>query len=961
MVAATMLGAAPSAQAAFGFRPGSEGVEMKAVEADGSPAEAAGGHPYAVTTDVNFNLAGGGPYSQDDVRDLRIDLPPGMVENPNVVESCTAARFSTPRNSPFQESTSGESCPLQSQLGIVTVRGAFPGGARSFGLFKLDPPPGFLAYMGTSPFGSPIAFGTRVRSEGGVFGLTLEAHNISQQLDLSGLEITLWGDPWLVGHDSQRGDCLNEEDPSAGFGSAAVLDSDPPPELAKTKYKPGTCSIGNPLLLPPLAYLTLPTACAPPATVVTASAWQPAAPASASFQAPALKGCEPRFQGTSGTAQPLTERASSPSGLDFNLEVNQETLTKNVTLAGRIVPNVLASSQIKRAVVTLPDGMTVNPSVAAGLGVCTPAEYAAETVSSPPGAACPNASRIGEVTIKSPLSAKPIEGGLFLAEPYNNPSSSLLALYVVAKDPVRDLLVKLPGEVAADPGSGRLVVTFDQLPQLPYSHLNVHLRESQRAPLATPPACGTYATETALNPWLDPGQTLSKSTFFTLANGIGGDTCPPASAPFAPGAAGGTYNRNAGSYSPFYLHLTRSDADQEITSYSAQLAPGLLGKIAGVPFCPESAIDAAAHNSGVAETEHPSCPEASKIGHTTAGYGLGDALAYAPGNLYLAGPYHGSPLSVVAVDSATVGPFDLGVIIIRSAIRIDPLTAQVSIDSAGSDPIPHIVKGIPLHLRDIRIYMDRQNFMVNPTSCEPSTVTSSLNGSGAVFSNPADDTTASVASPFQVSFCSSLPFKPRIDLRLKGGTRRGRFPTLKTTVSARPGDANIGRASVNLPQSLFLEQGHIGTICGRPQSAAGNCPAESIYGKARAITPLMDEPLEGPVYLRASDNPLPDLVAALSGRGIRIDVVGRIDSKRGGMRATYTVLPDAPLTKFSLTLRGGKHGLLVNSDDICRSRPATARMVGQNNSTAVLHARLINPKCKKKQGKSKRGKKQGGR
>jgi hypothetical protein len=606
--------------------------------------------------------------------------------------------------------------------------------------------------------------------------------------------------------------------------------------------------------------------------------------------------------------------------------------------------------------------MTINPSVAAGLGVCTPSQYEAETVSSVFGQGCPDASRIGDVTVDSPISTKPIEGALFLAQPYDNPSHSLIALYIVAKDPDRDLLVKLAGEVAADPASGRLVATFDQLPQLPYSHLNVRFRESQRAPLATPAACGDYDTETDLTPWLDPTALLRGSTRFTLQSGIGGGPCAPAAAPFAPQAAGGTYNRNAGSYTPFYLHLARSDADQEITSYSAQLPPGLLGKIAGVPFCPDAAIAAAAADSGFAEAAHPSCPEASRIGHTTSGYGLGDALAYAPGNLYLAGPYHGSALSVVAVDSATVGPFDLGVIVVRSAIRIDPLTAQVSIDSAGSDPIPHIVKGIPLHLRDIRVFIDRPEFMINPTSCERFGVTSTLSGSGATFSNPADDSTAAIANPFQVSFCSSLGFKPKIDLRLKGGTRRGRFPSLTATVTPAPGQANIGKASVTLPPSLFLEQGHITGICSRPQAAAGKCPASSVYGKARAITPLLGEPLEGPVYLRASEGKLPDLVAALSGRGIRIDVVGRIDSKKGGMRATYETLPDAPVTKFALTLAGGRHGLLVNSDDVCHSPPASARMVGQNNKGVILKPPLADPACKKGKKKRKRNHKaHGGR
>ena len=309
---------------------------------------------------------------------------------------------------------------------------------------------------------------------------------------------------------------------------------------------------------------------------------------------------------------------------------------------------------------------------------------------------------------------------------------------------------------------------------------------------------------------------------------------------------------------------------------------------------------------------------------------------------------------MVAVDSATVGPFDLGVIIVRSAIRVDPQTAQISIDSAGSDPIPHIVKGIPLHLRDIRVYIDRPTFMVNPTSCERFSLTSTLNGSGVDFSTPADDSLASATNPFQVSFCSSLDFEPRMQMRLKGGTKRGRYPSLSTTVTPQPGDANIGAATVTLPPSIFLAQNHIETICSRPQSSAGRCPPGSIYGKAGAITPLMEEPLEGPVYLRASENKLPDLVADISGRGVRIEVVGRIDSQRGGLRATYDTLPDGLVSKFSLTLNGGRRGLLVNSDDICASKPARARMVGQNGKVVVLKPKLQHAKCKKKsKGKKK--------
>jgi hypothetical protein len=420
-------------------------------------------------------------------------------------------------------------------------------------------------------------------------------------------------------------------------------------------------------------------------------------------------------------------------------------------------------------------------------------------------------------------------------------------------------------------------------------------------------------------------------------------------------------NANASAYSPFYLHLTRTDSEQEITSYSADLPKGLLGKIAGIPFCPENRIEAAKQQTGAESATAPACPASSLIGHTYTGYGVGSTLSYAPGTLYLAGPYNGSPISVVAIDSAKVGPFDLGTVVIRSAIRIERQTAQVSIDSAGSDPIPHILSGFPLRLRDIRVYIDRPSFMVNPTSCDPFSVTSTLTGAGAVFSNPADDSSAASPSAYQVSNCSGLGFAPRLKLNLKGGHERGDHPTLKAIVTPRQGDSNIGQATVTLPPKIFLAQESIETICTQKQFNAHACPKGSEYGRATAVTPLMDEPLSGPVYLRSSGDAraLPDLVAAIAGRGVEIDVLGKIDSRKGGLRARFDVLPDAPLSKFTLFLRGGDRGIITNATDVCANpQVATAKFIGQDNAVQALRVRL-GVKCGKKHKQG--GKKKGGR
>jgi hypothetical protein len=547
-----------------------------------------------------------------------------------------------------------------------------------------------------------------------------------------------------------------------------------------------------------------------------------------------------------------------------------------------------------------------------------------------------------------------VKGAIFLAEPDDrataapaaeNPFDSLLALYMVAKLSERGVLVKVAGKLVPDPVTGRLTATFDDLPQLPYSNLKLHFREGQRAPLVTPSACGSFATEVALTPWNDPGDVARSAPQFTIARGIGaGEACPAGEIPpFAPGSVGGTLSGGAGQYTPFSLRLTRADSEQELTSYSATLPPGLTGKIAGIPYCPDAAIAAAKLKTGREEERHPSCPAASEIGHTISGYGASSVLAYAPGKLYLAGPYNGSTFSVVAINSATVGPFDLGVVTVRSAIRVDRRTAQVSIDSAGSDPIPHILSGVPIHLRDVRVYIDRPETTLNPTSCDPFAVVSTLTAAGRFFSDPRDDGTAQVANRFQVSNCSALGFAPRLGFRLKGGTKRGDYPSLRANLRPRRGDANIARATVTLPPSQFLEQDHIDTVCTRRQFATENCPRGSRYGQATAITPLLAAPLRGPVYLRSSDNTLPDLVVPLRGNGIAIDVVGRIDSHRGGIRASFDVVPDAPVTRFALTLKGGGRSLLVNAENLCahpRRQRALVRFVGHANRGAISHPLL---------------------
>jgi hypothetical protein len=922
-----------AAQAAFGFRPGTEGFSAAALNADGSPTTQSGAHPHAFKTAVGLDA--GSPDAS--LRDLSISLPPGFLVNPTAVAECSRAAFQTPRSTSKPGSLSGESCPNSSQVGVVRVEAG--GTTRYFGLFNLVSPQGSAASIGASPFGVPLVFDVHLREPD---NLSLELVGLSQSLDLRSLRLTIWGTPWWGDtrpsetHDPQRGNCLDEESGGSLASNCQVFGPGVPAPEGQTK-----------------SYLTMPTTpCGQPLEfTATAISWQ-GVDSRAVATAPALTKCNKAL--TTPKVQLMTDIGAARTGLAFNLAVNDG--------GGILNPGGIARPAIRTAIASLPEGLTINPSLGVGLGVCEEADFARETPNSEPGTGCPNASKIGTVTVEGALGlAEPLQGSIYLARPYANPFGTLLSVYMLARSPRRGLIVKSVGKIEPDLATGRLIVTFEDLPRLLYTHFTLTLREGQRSTLISPPACGTYWAGLDIASWAEPTVFKHESSGFAINRGEGGGLCPGGGAPpFAPGLLAGSINPIAGAYTPFYLRVTRADGEQEITSYSATLPPGLLAKLAGVATCPDTAIAAAATRSGAQEQESPSCPAASSIGRTMAGYGVGDVLAWAPGGLYLAGPYHGAPLSIAAIDAATIGPFDLGTVVVRQAIRVDPRSGQVSLDPLGSDPIPHILGGIPLHLRDIRVYVDRPSFMVNPTSCDAMQASSHVGGAGPNPFDPADDTSADSGQRYQVLSCSALGFRPGLSLRLRGSTKHGGYPSLRAVYRPRHG-ANLKAVSVRMPPSTFLAQEHIDQVCTRVQFAAGNCPAGSVYGRARALTPLLDEPLVGPVYLRSSRTAVPDLVADLYGRGIEIEVPGRIDSSRGGIRANFESLPDAPVTSFTMTLFGGKRGLIANAEAPCQGiHRANGRFVAQSNLTAIRRTR-VRAQCKPAKRKGKKQRAQGGR
>lgn len=925
--------AASSASAQFGIEPGS--FDSNSIDQNGHAMLLAGTHPFASTTGFDLKTEiYSGPGEEHGLpvpegghmRTVKVEVPAGLVGNPLATPRCKVTEFAKGfiNPGPFKP------CPDSTQVGIAEIdMNLFGEHATMDGaIYNLTPGVGQPALFGFWAFIVPVYVNPTIRSNGD-YGLDVNVPNIDESTVITGTRLTFWGVPGSPIHDMERGNPL--------FGNCGDGTAKP--------CKSGASE--TPLL-------TNPFDCAhgPFQMNMSVESWEGALDTASMLthddegNPRGVERCDRvPFEPTIESKQ-TTNDAETPTGLDFELKA---------PVAGLLNAEGLAESPIKKAVVRLPDGVSLNPSAGEGLGVCSPADYAREDVDIVTGSGCPNSSKLGSVDIETPLLAEHLQGSVYLAASDNpktpehgaeNPFDSLISIYIVARSPERGIVVKAVGKVEPDEKTGQIVTTFDDLPQLPFSNLKIHFREGQRSPLVSPPNCGTYTTVAEMTPWSNQSQVRTVKDQFVVQHGVGGGPCSGGTPPFHPNIQAGTLNNDAGAFSPFYLRMFRGDDEQEITNFSADLPTGMVAKLAGIPKCSDAALAKAAANTGLEEKENPSCPAASQVGRATVGYGVGTVLNYSPGKVYLAGPYHGTPVSIATVTSALIGPFDVGTVIVRSAFRVDGETGQVHVDSKGSDPIPHILDGILLHLRDIRLYMDRSGFTLNPTNCDRMNVQALITGSGGDFVNAADDQALPVTTPFQAAGCGLLEFKPKLAFRLKGGTHRGDYPALTTTLRARRGDANISKAVVTLPHSEFLAQEHIGTVCTRVQFAADNCSAASVYGYAKAVTPLLDKPLQGPVYLRSSSHPLPDLVADLGGE-IQVTLVGRIDSVHGGIRTTFGTVPDVPVTKFILKMRGGKKGLLVNSRNLCKAPGrAEAKLGAQNGKARVTHP-LLKTRCRK--------------
>jgi uncharacterized repeat protein (TIGR01451 family) len=904
-----------------------DGFTARALDEAGHDYVVAGGHPFEAATTFSFPTyrTPTGESPVEDVKDIFVVLPPGFIGNAAAFPRCPLGGLQS-----FPPS-----CPSGSAVGQISFGTNGQAGQVSR-IYNMAPERGYPAELAFKSFNNAVVAYPVLRPDNGVYGVTIDTPGAAR-VGITSIGFTLYGIPSL--HN--------------GLGGPEI------PLLSN----PVNCVETN------------------AATKISVDSWQNPGPVlpngapdlsdprwkTAIEPAPQLAGCDapgladqftPTFD-----ARPVQNggpiESDSPAGLRVELDfaqANDPTNPEYIFGAKEYDPSIPQAPELKNATVKLPVGVSISPSAADGLGACS------DLASDPAGdqvnyddtkpVSCPDSSKVGTVTGISPLlathdpvtdkvtGAEPIEGDVYIVKPHpgdlKQGQDGTYRLLIVLEDAERGINVKLPGVTTADKSTGQLTATFAENPQLPVSHLELDLNPGPRAPLATPTTCGHFTTTTDLVPWSTPGTPdAHPSSSFDINSGC---AATPGQRPFAPTLSAGTESSAAGAASPFVLKITRGDGEQELSQVDTTLPKGLLATLKGVPYCSDAAIAAAGSKSGAAEQASSSCPAASQIGTITAGAGPGTNPYYVSGKAYLAGPYKGAPLSVAFITPAVAGPFDLGNVVVRAALQVNPETAQVTVKT---DPLPQILDGVPLRLRSVVARVDRPNFTLNPTNCEPMAVTASIGGASGASATPSNS--------FQVGNCEALAFKPSLKISLKGATRRTGHPALKAVVTYPKGGgyANIARAQVSLPHSEFLDQGNIGKACTRVLLAQHACPAASIYGKVTAWTPLLEKPLEGPVYLVGGYGyKLPALVAELNGQ-IQVLLVGKVDTdKNKGIRNTFEAVPDAPVERFVLEMKGGKkYGLLENSEDICRKPQKAGVAFGAQNGRAKTFSVKIANSC----------------
>jgi hypothetical protein len=867
---------------------------------DGAPYTQAGGHPYGFTTRIDFNndhahhpeegtdSAGHrAATSVQDIKDLAVDLPLGFLGSALATPKCTLAQLSTGGGGGVGNASS---CPPASQVGYITTEPSNEAGVDSR-LFNMVPERGVASEFGfyDNLRGSHVLYASVVPTPKGYVLRTTSPD--APQVSLVDIEVTLYGNP------------------AARDGAGGT----------------------------PVALFTNPSSCSgePLVTSIHMDSWQSPGrfnadgtpdfsdPAwvSSTSESPPVTGCNLlRFE-PSLSVRPETAVADSPTGLSVDVRVPQSE-----------DPETLATSPLRDAAVMLPAGLTLNPSAATGLGACSEAQIGLGSAGEP---TCPGSSKIGSVEVSTPLVEGTLVGSVYLARQNENPFHTLLAGYIVIDDPTTGVVVKLPGSLTPDPSTGQITGVFKDNPQFPVGDLKLHFFGGARGELATPTGCGTYTTTSDLMPWSAPdsGPDATPSDSFPINTG-----CVSA---FTPGFTAGSTSTQAGGYSPFTLSLSRSDGDQTLGGVSVTLPQGLLGKIAGIPRCPDANANAG------------TCPEVSRVGTVNVGAGVGPDPLFVAGKAYLTGPYNGGPYGLVVEVPAVAGPFDLGMVAVRQSLRIDPHTAQVT---DVSDAFPTILQGIPLRVRRVDVTLDRPGFTFNPTNCTPMAVTGTVSSTAGA--------TASVSSRFQAGGCRELAFKPSFKVSTQARTSKKNGASLDVKVAYPAGaQANIRSVAVTLPKALPSRLSTIQQACTEAafNTNPASCPAGSNIGTATATTPVLANPLTGPAYLVSHGGAaFPDVVIVFQSEGVTLDLVGSVNIKKQVTSSAFNSVPDAPISSFELKLPEGPHSGLAAvlpakaKGNLCgTSLTMPTTLTGQNGAQLKQNTKIQITGCPKTKKKTK--------
>jgi hypothetical protein len=877
------------------------------VGVDGLGESQAGAHPYELDTTIAPNAVFRespegfeNNTSVEDLRDVVVDLPLGVAGSGVSTPRCTLVRLGSkgPDEKPGEDRQGRSGCPKDTAIGYIQT---LPEGNVSADtpIYNILPEKGYAAELGfiDGTGTTHVLYVTLAPTpEGYVLRTTSKE---LPQVALTEILADVYGDPATRDKASVPAPATftNPEDCTGEPLTTTIL--------IDSWQNPGSYNAdGSPNLSDPR--------------------W-----ASSSYQSAPVTGCEalaglfePTIEATTETAQ-----ADSPTGFNVNLKVPQQQGEE-----------ALGTPPVKDTVVTLPEGLTVNPSSANGLGACSEAQVGISPTGVPNAAApeCPDSSKVGTVELETPALAMeackqsdvplqecpaederektPLTGSIYVARQLENPFGSLLALYIVINDPRTGVVVKLPAEIKTNEVTGQLTTDVSDTPQFPFSELRTHFFAGNTAALRTPATCGTYTLTSELTPWSAPqsGPPVRPSSAFEVTSGPGGGACAHSAGeqPNSPSFEAGTEAPVAGAFSPLAVHLSRGDGSQNFSALNVTLPPGATGKLAGIPQCSNAQIAVAQARGnpgeGAAELASPACPASSQIGTVTVGAGAGPSPYYVTGNAYLGGPYKGAPFSMAIVTPAVAGPFDLGVVVVRAGLYINPSTAQVT---AKSDAIPTILHGIPLDVRSVVVNVNRPGFTLNPTSCAPMTVTGEeISTQGQV---------AALSTRFQVGSCQSLAFKPDLTASTVGKASKagGESLDVKVAYPSAPftGYTNIKTVKVSLPKQLPSRLTTLQKAClaGVFEANPASCPTASDVGTATASTPLLSSPLSGPAYIVSHGNEaFPDLEIVLQGENITLILDGNTQIKNGITSSTFKAVPDAPVSSFELKLPMGPYSIL---------------------------------------------------